>query len=92
MTTATTVKLNDPITFGSEIIAELTIQQPKAKHFKGLSLKMDSFSDMLDFTGRLSGQPNAVIEELSFQDMQAVFAGLESFLQTGQATGKTPSV
>lgn len=49
-----TVKLQQPILFGSESIFELTLQSPKAKHFRGMSAEM-GMDEMLTLAGRLSG-------------------------------------
>ncbi len=83
-----TITLQQPIIFGSETIFELTLQPPKAKHFRGLSLNMN-MDDMFNLAGKLSGQPNSVIDELSIADMQTVTQAISDFLDTGQAIGKT---
>ena len=80
------VRLREPIQFGSDTIAELVIQKPKAKHFRRMSAK-PSMGDMLDLLGTLSGQPKAVIDELSFVDMNAATEALSVFMPAGQETG-----
>ena len=54
--TTQTIKLKEPIQFGSETIAELTIRKPKAKDMRGLKLKMD-MSDMLELASKVCAQP-----------------------------------
>lgn len=83
-----TIKLQQPIVFGSETIFELTLHPPKAKHLRGLSLNMN-MDDMFNLAGKLSGQPNSVIDELSITDMQTVTQAISNFLDNGLLIGKT---
>lgn len=82
-----TIKLQKPITFGSEMIFELILTPPKAKHFRGLSTNI-GMDEILTLAGKLSGQPNAVMDELSIPDMQTVMETIRSFLDSGQPIGK----
>ena len=84
----TVIKLQQPILFGSESIKELTLQPPKAKHYRGMPADM-GMDEMLTLAGRLSGQPNTVIDELSIDDMQTVMENISHFLANGPPTGKT---
>ena len=82
------LKLQDPIEYGAEVIAELSIQKPRAKHFKRLSFEAPSFAEMLDVLGQLAGQPPSVIDELSWEDTQAATAILGNLLAPSPETSR----
>lgn len=82
-----TIKLQEPIQHGSEIIAELHIRPPKAKDMRGLPLQM-GMDDMLTLLGRCSAQPPSVIDELSFNDLTAAMEVVGDFLGHSPATGR----
>lgn len=84
----TTIKLDDPISYGSETISSLELRKPKAKDMRGLPLQM-GMDDMLKLAGRVSGQPDSVIDELSINDLGRVMEVVGNFMQAGRATGKT---
>ncbi len=81
-----TVKLVEPIQFGSETISELVVRKPKAKDFRRMPGK-PGMGDMLDLLGALTGQPKAVIDELCLADMTAATGVLEVFMPGGRETG-----
>jgi hypothetical protein len=49
------------------------------------------FDDLFKLAGRLSGQPDAVINKMSFADMGEVISIVMGFTGAGQATGNGPS-
>ena len=61
-------KLLEKIEFGSETITEFELQTPKAKHIRNMPQKpgMDA---VLKIVGKLAGQPDKVIDELSMEDV-----------------------
>lgn len=75
----TTVKLTEPIKFGSETIAELKFRKPKAKDFRGLKMPL-SMGELLDLAGILSAQPKPVIDELGLDDTKKVLEVVGNFL------------
>ncbi len=81
--------LIEPIIFGSQTISELVFKKPKAKHLRGIPQK-PSVGDCLDFAGRICGQPNVVMDELSIPDMNAVLGVIEGFLGDGPGIGNAP--
>lgn len=88
-----TVKLRSPIQFGKDqLIEELTFRPPTAKDFRRLAIvsgyEMDT---VLTLAGRLSGQPDAVIDKLTGGDLEEVIAIASGFMPGSQSTGKTPS-
>jgi len=85
-----TVTLKEPITFGSETITELHLRAPKAKDFVGMPMSGHTGGDILKLAVRLSGQPDAVIGELSVADFMEVADIIGSFFPDGQPTGPTP--
>lgn len=92
-----TITLQEPISHGSETITELAVSAPKAKHMRGLHLKLGGgggqFSvdldtgDLVDLAGKLCNVPPSVIDELSFQDFPNVLEAVMSFLPAGLGTG-----
>ena len=88
MASPVTVKLKDPIPFGSETITELTLREPLAKDFRRMPLNPNT-GDLLDFAGQLAAQPKAVIDQLRRRDMQAVLEVVGGFFDDGPATGPT---
>ena len=80
------LKLREPIKHGSEIISELTIQKPKAKHIRGLP-QAPNTGDVLNLGGKLCGQPPSVIDELCIEDTQDLLEIVESFMVGGRETG-----
>ncbi len=90
MSAPVTVKLKEPIPFGSETIAELTLRKPKAKDFRRMPMN-PGVGDLLDLAGQLSGQPKVVIDELGAEDMHEVLERVGDFFPSGRGTGPMPS-
>lgn len=80
------IKLSYPVQFGSETIHELELRRPKAKDLRGLPLKME-MDHMLTLCGRVSGQPDSVINELDFDDTMKVVEVLGNFIGSSLPTG-----
>tara|TARA_Y100000310_G_scaffold243676_1_gene248265 strand:- start:33636 stop:33917 length:282 start_codon:yes stop_codon:yes gene_type:complete len=59
--------LSTPITWGSAQITELNLEEPKAKHLRGLS-GSPNMDEILGVIGKLAGQPDSLIDELSMKD------------------------
>lgn len=81
-----TLKLKAPIQNGSELITELTIQTPKAKHIRNLP-GAPKTGDLLDLAGALCGHPPSVINELSIEDTMALLEVVGNFMDVGPKTG-----
>lgn len=86
-----TVKLKTPIQFGSQLIEELSFRAPTGKDFRRLpivsGLELDT---VLVLAGRISGQPDAVIDKLTGDDLEEVISLVSGFMPGSQQTGKTP--
>ncbi len=90
------IPLSVPIQIGSETITQLELSPPKAKHLRGLRLKLFGgdgqfgldldISDLLDVAGRMANQAPSVINELSVADMPAVSTAVMDFLPAGLVT------
>lgn len=80
-------KLVEPITFGSEVYTELTIQPLKAKHLRKSSSKFD-MADLISIAGDLTGLTKEEIGEMSAEDTLAVVEIVGGFLGRGPGTGK----
>lgn len=85
-----TVKLKEPVQFGSQVVDELVLRRPKAKDFRRLPME-PTLGDILDLAGALSGQPKPVIDELGVEDLMEVSRIVGDFMPGGLASGGTPS-
>jgi hypothetical protein len=81
-----TITLAKPINFGSETISKLDIREPVAGDMRGLPLQM-GFDEMLTLAGKLTAQPDSVINQLSMPDVTKVMEVVGDFLQGSPATG-----
>lgn len=84
-----TIKLQEPVQFGTERVEELTLRAPRAKDFRRLPVA-PTVSDLLDLAGALAGQPRAVMDELGVADFTAVMEAVGDFVPGGLGTGQTP--
>jgi hypothetical protein len=84
----TVLVLTEPVEFGKEAISELHFRAPRAKDFRRFPMD-PSIGDMLDLAGKLSGQPDAVIDGMGVGDFQAVMELVGGFFPGGPGTGKT---
>lgn len=73
------IKLQEPIEWGSEVIKEIVLQPIKAKHMKLLGKDVTA-KDLLLIASKISGQPSAVIDELSSQDALQVIDAVGELL------------
>lgn len=87
-----TLKLSEPVKFGSEAITELVVKRPKAKNLRGLVFGNDGIpaSVLLDMAVDLCDQPKKVIDELEGDDALRLMEIIGDFLNGGQKTGKNP--
>lgn len=89
-----TIVLKTPITIGKEhpiVITELTFRPLKAKDLRGFKLtELDGVNAVLTIAGRLSGQPNNVLDELS-DDLGEVVRVVTGFIVATLGTGSEPS-
>lgn len=83
------VTLSTPVTWGSEVIFELTVQKPKAKHVRNLPAEPKT-GDLLDLAAALCGQTPRMIDELSIEDMTTLMEVVGSFLSGGRKIGSQP--
>lgn len=81
------LKLKESVKHGSELISQLEIQRPKAKHIRALPAEPKT-GDLLDLAGKLCGQVPSVIDELSIPDAMALLEIVGNFMEPGQKTGK----
>lgn len=59
----------------------------KAKHWRALPVSRGlTYDNILHLTGKLTGQPDKVLDELGFEDLQNVVAIVSDFLATGSPT------
>lgn len=92
-----TLKLKKPVALGEkgEPVTELHFRgEVVAGDFRGLKLVslMDlSTDDMLTIAGRLSGQPDALLNKLSLVDFAEVVKVVLPLLGPGPETGSGPS-
>lgn len=81
-----TLKLKEPVQFGSDTISELILKKPKAKHFRNLPSQPD-VGDILDLASKLCDQPPSLIDELGVEDMAALLEVVHDFFPSSLGTG-----
>ncbi len=88
-------KLKKPIKLGEagELISELVFREEMtAGDMRGIPVRDPmNFEDVCKIAGRLTGQPDAVINRLSIADTGEVVRIVGGFLNAGQETGVEPS-
>lgn len=81
--------LKEPIEFGSETITVLEFRKPKARDLLDIPLSGDQrVRGVLQLAGRLCGQPQRVMEEMSIEDFMEVSSIIDGFTPLGQSTGQ----
>lgn len=71
-------KLKEHINHGSEKITEFILDTPKAKHVRSMPAK-PGMGAVLNIIGKLANQPNSVIDELGFEDMNVLAEYFSAF-------------
>lgn len=86
---AIVIKLSEPIEANGEIITEITLQQPRAKHMRGLPVGAISMGALLNLASEVSGVPPSSMDKLTGGDAMKVVEAVGNFLAGGP--GETPS-
>jgi hypothetical protein len=87
-----TYTLKDPIELsGIETIRELHVRKPKAKDLRSMPADGRTVGHQLDLIGKLTGQPQHVVDELSLEDLEGVSSIVDGFHKSGPPIGITPS-
>lgn len=90
-----TIVLKAPITIGKEnptVVTEITFRPMKAKDLRGYTLSgLDEMNAVLGLAGRLSGQPNHVVDELSGEDLAEVISLVTGFIKGSLLIGSERS-
>jgi hypothetical protein len=92
-----TVKLKEPVPFGTETIDELELKR-NAKSMRNFALPMKPDGTILfepyelaKVGVHMAGRPNAVLDMLDPSDVWALAQVVMDFFVPGQTTGSTPS-
>lgn len=80
------ITLQVPIERGSEVIYELHLQRPRAKHFKKMNMDNLEVSDALEILSQLSGHPPSVIDELALEDLNGASEILGNLFASSRPT------
>lgn len=91
MAERTTVKLSQPIAFGSRVVNELSFRPVKAGDMRGQKFDVGSMDMILNLAGKLSGEVKEVIDELCWTDLMEVVAIVSGFMGAGPQTGTEES-
>ena len=90
---AVVVDLENPIEFAGKTIDQLTIRPLKAKWMRGLRMTEERSMDViLTLAGRMSGKADAVINELTGDDLRGVIDAVVGFMETSLPSGEIPSL
>lgn len=91
------IQLKEPVTFGSETIAELTVTR-KLKYLRGHTLRVTSdgkgnggmdidFGTLMDVGAKMIGRAPAFLDELCEDDQAVVIQEASDFLVSRLGTG-----
>jgi hypothetical protein len=80
------LKLEHPITWGSEQISELSFRRPKGGDLMDFPDK-PGMGDLTRLASRLSGKELPIIKELDINDFMKVMEIVGDFFQNSQAIG-----
>ena len=83
-----TLKLSEPVQFGSETISELSFRKPIAKDFRNLPVGEITQGHLMDLASRLCGQPPSIIDSLCINDLAEVMLALGKYMGSGPKTGE----
>lgn len=77
--TEITVKLVEPISFGSDTVTHITLKAPRGKHLKLLPPN-PALKDILTIASKVSGVSSAVIDEMCATDVIAIAEAMGELL------------
>lgn len=83
-----TVLLKEPLREGEELVEELKIQVPKAKHLKGVDLSNMNIDEILKLASKLTAYPPVILGELGMDDLFMVSEVIGDFLPAGDSAGR----
>lgn len=66
-----TIKLSEPVEWGSETITQVVLKPPRGKHVKGISIP-PTLSEIIRIASKISGVSSAVFDEMSSEDIFAI--------------------
>lgn len=72
------IKLSKPVKHGDEFVNQLEAEEPKAKHIRKFP-QDPTTDDILKMIGKLTAQPDSVIDELSLKDVEVCSMFIEAF-------------
>jgi hypothetical protein len=79
------IKLERPVEFGGEIVAQLELRPPKGKDLRAIVVSriVDlSFGEVLDLGGKLAGKPPELMDSLEAADVGKVLTAVVDFLSS----------
>lgn len=82
----TVVKLAYPFEYDGKTIDSITLKPIKGKHIKGMAAS-PTIDDLRAIAQRVSGQPNAVFDEMHAADVLTVAGKVGDFLADGREIG-----
>lgn len=88
----TVYKLNKSIKFGSEEIFEIKLDDPVAKHLRGINIHNMQMDDFLVLISNLSNMPPSQVDLIKWGDLFKIIEMVTGFLEDSQAIGDVPSV
>lgn len=84
-----TIRLAEPVVWGSETISEITIYKARGKDMRVLINSQGDKAEeaTLNFASKVTLQPIAVLDELDGDDWLAVMEAVGELAERGQKTG-----
>lgn len=85
-----TIKLSEAIEAHGEMVSEISLAAPRAKHLRTLPVKQQlDMGDLLNLAGECAGLPSSSVDQLAAADALRIVEVMGNFL--GGAPGAMPS-
>lgn len=88
--TSVIVKLQYPVSMGTENITQVMLSRPKGKHLKKIGAS-PSMEDMINIAQKVSGEAAWVFDDMDAVDVLKCAEVIGGFLASGPETGNEPS-
>ena len=84
-----TITLQYPVTVANKKITSVTVNRLTVKNLRTFNTSSDAFESMFNVLTEVTELMSAELNELDAADYENLTKAVESFLESGQETGKT---
>lgn len=82
-----TIKLIEPVKYGSEMVEELVVKPPRARHLREFPAKNQKVGDLMNVAALMCGRSDALIDELGMADWRQLEEVVSDFLDSSLGNG-----